>query len=210
MLFTDNKYTRLYYRIVEQRKANRSTDPTERHHIIPKSLGGSDDPDNLVALTLREHFICHLLLTKMVEHPRHRYAMTRASRLMAYTRDIKINSRIYSIIGQHQPTPDLVKDKISKSKKGKCSWADDKDRVEKHRLQRIGKKHPEKRCKNMSKGMLGKNSWTYEIEGTTYDSNQVVAEKYGLHRSTVRKRCRSPNFPEWRIVDKIRNQCYTV
>ena len=34
----------------------------EEHHIIPKSLGGSNSIDNLVLLTAREHYIAHLLL----------------------------------------------------------------------------------------------------------------------------------------------------
>ena len=38
---------------------------TEKHHIIPRSLGGSNDKNNLIDLLAREHFICHLLLTKM-------------------------------------------------------------------------------------------------------------------------------------------------
>ena len=42
---------------------------TEKHHIIPKSLGGSDDKCNIVELTAREHFVCHLLLSKM--YPKH-------------------------------------------------------------------------------------------------------------------------------------------
>ena len=37
----------------------------EKHHILPKSLGGSNDETNLVKLTAREHFICHWLLVKM-------------------------------------------------------------------------------------------------------------------------------------------------
>ena len=37
----------------------------EEHHIIPRCLGGSDDKSNLVKLTAKEHFICHLLLTKI-------------------------------------------------------------------------------------------------------------------------------------------------
>lgn len=37
----------------------------ENHHILPKSLGGSNDKTNLVKLTAREHFICHWLLVKM-------------------------------------------------------------------------------------------------------------------------------------------------
>lgn len=35
------------------------------HHILPRSLGGSDHPSNLVGLTPREHYMCHLLLVKM-------------------------------------------------------------------------------------------------------------------------------------------------
>ena len=37
----------------------------ECHHIIPKSLGGSNDQSNLVNLTAREHFIAHFLLAKI-------------------------------------------------------------------------------------------------------------------------------------------------
>lgn len=36
----------------------------ERHHIIPRSLGGGNDKSNIVFLTYREHFIVHWLLTK--------------------------------------------------------------------------------------------------------------------------------------------------
>ena len=37
----------------------------ERHHIIPRSLGGSNNKDNLIYLTTKEHFLAHLLLTKI-------------------------------------------------------------------------------------------------------------------------------------------------
>ena len=37
----------------------------ENHHIIPKCLKGSNNKENLVLLTPREHFIAHLLLTNM-------------------------------------------------------------------------------------------------------------------------------------------------
>jgi len=40
---------------------------TEKHHIIPKSMGGSNDKTNLVKLTAREHYIAHLLLTKFTQ-----------------------------------------------------------------------------------------------------------------------------------------------
>ena len=36
----------------------------ERHHIIPKCLGGTDDVDNLIDLFAKEHYIAHQLLAK--------------------------------------------------------------------------------------------------------------------------------------------------
>jgi len=40
---------------------------TERHHIIPKCMGGSNDNDNIAVLTAAEHYVAHQLLVKM--HP---------------------------------------------------------------------------------------------------------------------------------------------
>jgi hypothetical protein len=37
----------------------------ERHHIIPKSLGGDNSLDNLVYLTGRQHYLAHWLLYKI-------------------------------------------------------------------------------------------------------------------------------------------------
>lgn len=37
----------------------------EKHHIVPKCMGGSDEPENLVFLTAKEHFVAHHLLSKM-------------------------------------------------------------------------------------------------------------------------------------------------
>ena len=37
----------------------------EEHHIIPKCLNGTDDPDNLVLLTAKEHYVAHHLLHKI-------------------------------------------------------------------------------------------------------------------------------------------------
>lgn len=36
----------------------------ERHHILPRCMGGDNTAKNLVRLTAREHFVAHLLLVK--------------------------------------------------------------------------------------------------------------------------------------------------
>jgi 5-methylcytosine-specific restriction endonuclease McrA len=64
-LFIDNKYTNWYYEIIHNAQNRITTGYIEKHHIIPRSLGGSNELSNIVRLTAREHYICHYLLTKM-------------------------------------------------------------------------------------------------------------------------------------------------
>lgn len=95
-----NKYTRWYNNITEQAKSRTMDSYTEKHHIVPRSLGGSDDPDNLVNLTAREHFICHWLLTKM-HTGKSRSKMINALYLMQGKnkyQDRYVNSRVYETL----------------------------------------------------------------------------------------------------------------
>jgi hypothetical protein len=70
-MFLNNKYYIWYYKIISnaisQNRVKNSIDYFEKHHIIPKCLGGNNTKNNLVLLSAKEHFICHILLTKMVE-----------------------------------------------------------------------------------------------------------------------------------------------
>jgi hypothetical protein len=83
-IFIDNKYTHWYYDIIsnaqnQNRTKLKKSDTAyvyyELHHIIPKCLKGSNDSKNLVLLTAKEHFICHLLLTKMSQNKEHKIKM---------------------------------------------------------------------------------------------------------------------------------------
>ena len=60
-------YKRLYNNIVTNAQLQERDCYTEKHHIVPRSLGGEDTEDNLVHLTAREHFIAHWLLSKFTE-----------------------------------------------------------------------------------------------------------------------------------------------
>ena len=67
--FLNNKYTDWYSQIINNAQTqtrSKKDSYYEAHHIQPKSLGGSNKKHNLVLLTAREHYICHLLLVKMV------------------------------------------------------------------------------------------------------------------------------------------------
>jgi hypothetical protein len=56
-----------YDRLIETRKDRVPTDGTyyEKHHIIMRSMGGTDDKENIVKLTAREHFLAHWLLWRI-------------------------------------------------------------------------------------------------------------------------------------------------
>lgn len=82
-MFKDNKYTKIYYQIIENAKGRINEGYVEKHHIIPRSCGGTDDISNLVSLTGREHFICHWLLTKMVVESTHIRNMLYAFKMMS-------------------------------------------------------------------------------------------------------------------------------
>jgi len=75
MIFIDNKYTALYFKIINSALNRCINGYTENHHIIPRSIGGSDDDSNLVSLTAKEHYIVHLLLPKMVTDSLHKQKM---------------------------------------------------------------------------------------------------------------------------------------
>lgn len=95
-----NKYN-LWYNLITERARNRALESyTETHHILPRSLGGTDDKNNLVKLTAREHFICHWLLTKMhIGESRAKmiYALNgmKRSNDFAQRYETKITARVY-------------------------------------------------------------------------------------------------------------------
>lgn len=64
-MLIQNKYHKWYYAIIDRARNRKSVSGySESHHIIPKSMGGSDAPDNRVTLSAREHYVAHLCLTK--------------------------------------------------------------------------------------------------------------------------------------------------
>jgi hypothetical protein len=63
------KYDKIYDDLIERARGRLIEGYVEKHHIVPKCMGGSDDASNLVPLTPEEHYIAHQLLVKI--HPTH-------------------------------------------------------------------------------------------------------------------------------------------
>lgn len=123
-------YQKIHDQIIERAKTeNRKKGSDvyyERHHIVPRCMNGTDDDENLVLLTAREHFIIHKLLCEI--YPNNRKL------LFAFTlfinkfnsngqlREYRVSSREYerckrllSIHGHSNET----KEKISKANSGR-------------------------------------------------------------------------------------------
>lgn len=60
------RHYRRYLKFIEALKHQEITGYSEAHHIVPKSLGGSDDSSNLIRLTARQHYVAHWMLWKAI------------------------------------------------------------------------------------------------------------------------------------------------
>ena len=58
-------YRKIYSNLIYRGKNRVLEAYTEKHHVIPKCMGGSDEENNLVNLTPEEHYLAHQLLVKM-------------------------------------------------------------------------------------------------------------------------------------------------
>lgn len=92
-------YKLIYNKIIHKAKLeNRIKSPLnyyEKHHIIPKSIGGNNTKDNIILLNAREHFLCHWLLWKFVEGD-NKYKMGHAFGLMRFHDS---DNRYYTSLG---------------------------------------------------------------------------------------------------------------
>jgi hypothetical protein len=129
VVFLENKYTKWYFNII--RNANPTTSYVEKHHIIPRCIGGSDHRENIVSLTAREHFVCHLLLTKMTT------GKVKQAMCWAVGKFVQVNKN---------------------QQRNFTSWEYQKIR-ENISFARTGKKHSDESRKKMSEKAKGRTPW---------------------------------------------------
>lgn len=99
----DSKYLRWYVSLMQTAKSRTPlTGYVEEHHILPRSMGGQDNKENLVKLTAKEHYVAHLLLWKCkFPQPYHKKMVFAANAMSNKVsphkkRTYKVNSRIYN------------------------------------------------------------------------------------------------------------------
>lgn len=79
---------------MERSKNRQLNEYVERHHIVPRCMGGTNCKDNLVRLTPEEHYVAHQLLVKI--HPGH-HGLVKAAAMMCVSSSGQIrNNKMYS------------------------------------------------------------------------------------------------------------------
>jgi hypothetical protein len=121
-----------HYNLLIERARNRILEGySEKHHIIPRCMGGNDSKENLVRLTAEEHYVAHQLLVKM--YPNHHGLLWSANMMSGGNkRQKRNNNKSYA----------WLRKRFSKM----ISEAN------------IGKKHTPEHKANLSKAKLGKKT----------------------------------------------------
>lgn len=141
-------YSKIYDDIINNAK-NRNLDGyKEKHHIIPKCLGGDDSDENLVYLTAREHFVVHQLLV-MIYPDNHKLAL--AVRFMTGNNKVHIrNNRQFEWIRIRANEANKILMLGKKRPERSKEWCEKLSKAHK------GKKHSEETKSKMSKAHKGK------------------------------------------------------
>lgn len=192
-------YKRIYDELINRAinsKRSKTEQYYERHHIVPKSLGGDNSKDNLVLLTAREHFIAHKLLVNIYKNiDKDAYhKMNHALFRFLYSKnspEYKINSKEYERIRiKHaQATSHFMSGRVfSKEAKNNMSAAQ-KLYFKNNPGHFLGKKHTEQTKIKMSEIQSGAGNPQYGLERPD-DVKQKISNTMKGHKksaSTVAK-----------------------
>jgi hypothetical protein len=177
-----------YTRLIERARCRTINGYTEYHHIIPRCIGGTNDPINLVDLTPEEHLVAHLLLVKIYNNPSLIYAAKWMINRVKNNKEYGWLRRKHTEIMSNRIVSDETRQKMSAAQQNRPKEVQDKityaqqnrsvevrknmseaqmghrvteDTKEKLRQANLGKNHTEETCKKISRSHIGENNHFY-------------------------------------------------
>jgi len=121
-------YKKIYTTLIDRATRRVNEGYVEKHHIVPRCLGGTDANENIVNLYPEEHYLAHQLLVKI--HPTH-YGVLSAAMLM--TKHSKTNKRMNNkLFGWLRKRASLLTKGVPKSEETKTKMR--KPKSVEHRL----------------------------------------------------------------------------
>lgn len=189
-------YKKHYNILISRARKHRNLPTVERHHIIPKCKGGSNNEYNIAFLTPREHFIAHLLLVKIYpDEPKLVYA---AMMMTVFDRKQKRsqNRRYEWMRKKHSQTVSKRQSGIGNSQYGK-KWISNVTTFESKRINKTDE-IPEGWVK-------GRNTWNKQKEKLT--SNKPNKRKIKKEINDERKYLQSLEYRLTKQVDTVLKKC---
>jgi hypothetical protein len=202
-----NKYE-TWYADITKRGQDRHTDSyTESHHIVPRSLGGNNLPENITKLTAREHFICHWLLVKIHREGEAHWKMLNAIRIMRaenknqHRYSNRITARVYSNLKEEyskiqseknkgagngmfgKSQTEKAKSKISEANTGRVQPLEEKMNQVKAITGRKRKPFTDEWKANMSAAKTGENNNRYGVEVLEETKEKIRQKAIGRKQS---------------------------
>lgn len=135
-----------YLKFIDSLKGQTVDGYCEVHHIVPKSLGGTNNKDNLIKLTARQHYVAHWILARALGG-----SAARAFFMMSnFGRYGKVNSKTYGIARKEYS--EEVKKQLA-IKPNICKFTP--EHREKLRQAKLGKKLSAEHRANVGKARIG-------------------------------------------------------
>lgn len=152
----------------------------EKHHIIPKCLGGNNEPDNIVNLFPEEHYIAHLLLVKI--HPTEKKLVYAARLMCRDSKNTKRNNKEYAWLKERFinlkkgiPRTDEEKEKIRNGNIGKQRSEITKERIKIARSKQLITEESNRKRSNTAKEKgIRPPSWIGKTH--TEDTKRKISE----------------------------------
>jgi hypothetical protein len=195
-MYLTNKYTQWYYNIIANAKLRTTAGYIEKHHIVPRSMGGDNTKNNIVKLTAKEHFICHLLLTKMTVGKDRQKMCLALKMLTRLKNNIKISARWFELIR-------IESSKAHSSfQSGRTLSNETKEKLRQANLgKKHGKRSPET-CKKISDAMRGKKKSPEHLAKTIKN----LKDWTGLHHTEeTKQKMRKPKSIKAPLVESDSN-----
>ena len=172
------------------------------HHIIPRYMGGTDDPDNLIELTIEEHAAAHQKLYEQYGHWQDYVAWKGLLKLITEEERMEIMYAARRGSGNHmygkpcyykmtEEEKQNWKDNIGKAMKGKKQSA---DHVEK------------RRCPGEKNGMFGKTPWNKGKTGVqkkSIETKKKISQPVifrGVEYYSIKEAARQNNISDYLVL----------
>lgn len=153
-----------------------------KHHVIPKHMGGTDDPENIVELTVEEHAEAHRILFEKYGLKEDWLAWQGLSGMMGKEEIIK---ELLSYTHLGKPKSKQQREKIGRAHLGrKCSEETRKKIGEKSR----GRKWTDEMKQKKSKQMMGNTLGKANIGNKSWSGKNHSDETRRKMRESQRKR----------------------